>query len=176
MISVFKRLRYDVSSLHHFTFSHNLYSVCCVLCAELCVWLLLRLTSSVLCDEWILYRFHTVLWTNQHHRCSTAHHQPKIPRVLGQLKWLVVVTQIFCCVVQHQIQQRIVTFQHTSCLSTAGKFHANRLLQIFTQVQNGLFATFLFIVTALCIAARILFAKKNINAPAYKIREYCNTR
>lgn len=103
---------------------------------------------SILRYERILYRLHTVLWTNQHNRCTTTHHQTETSRFFSQFERLVGVAQVFRCVVQHQIEQRIVAFKYTGRFTAASELHTNGFLEVLAEVQNGFLSPFLFVVAA----------------------------
>lgn len=113
----------------------------------------------ILWDEWILNGFHSILWANENDRCSSADNQTQATGVIAHFVWLFGITQIFLCVVQHQIQQWIVALENTTSFTATGKFHPNRLFQILAEIQNWLFSP-LFLVFTLISTTAGLFQNK----------------
>lgn len=69
-----------------------------------------------------------------------------MPRVLRQLV-VVRIAQELHRIIQHQVEQRVVTLQNTGRLSTTGEFNPDGLFQVFAQIQNR-FLPALFLVIA----------------------------
>lgn len=120
------------------------------------------LCLRILIHEWILNRFHAILRTNQNNGCATAHNQSQATCIFGHFVCLFGVAQIFLCVVQHQIQQRIITFKYAACFTATGKFHTDCFFQIFTEIQNRFLPAFFFVFTLVPTAAGLLTIKKRI--------------
>ena len=102
-------------------------------------------------DEGVLYRFHAILRADQHHRRAPAHHQPQVPRIVRQLV-IVRIAQKLYRIVQHQVQQRIITLQHAGRFPSTRKLDPYRLLQIFAQIEDGFLSSLFFIVASAAAA------------------------
>lgn len=95
----------------------------------------------VLRDKGIRYRLQTVLWADENHRGASTHDQAQVPCVLGQFEGLFRIPQELCCIVQHEVQQWVISFQHSCCFPATDKLHSNGLLQVFAQIQDRLLTT-----------------------------------